>query len=106
MDEHEVISEPLPWRHVWVQQAGGAYRTHESWLDIGGGGPVMPAEAGTPLHSGFRRQLDRGRESWANYGVNLEPDYPVTQDDIAGAGREVEGRLGPERPQNGREAHD
>ena len=58
----------------------GPYRHYPTdwmwrWLDIGGGGPAMPAEAGTPLHSGFRRQFDRGRESWPNYGVMLDARY-------------------------------
>ena len=96
MDENELISEPLPWRHVWVQKAGGAYRTHEAWLDIGGGGPVMPAQAGTELGhpQGDPPAAElMGQTHFATHrGLlgNIAKSMRALEDDIAGAGREVE----------------
>lgn len=56
MNENDFISgeyhgyvQPIELKHGCDLRFGEWYEAHERWLDIGGGGPVMPAEPGTGL---------------------------------------------------------
>ena len=54
MDENELVSGE---RWTVVEGIRHARMVRWAWMDIGGGGPVMPAEAGTPIPRWLRANL-------------------------------------------------
>ena len=71
MDEHELISgfTVKRWTVYELGTTRILRREAEAWLDIGGGGPVMPAEAGTSFPQAEPENLQQVMEqalAWYN----------------------------------------